>query len=188
MPQIGSFALLLALALAALQRETGKLFAVVAQSNRDLEPWESDLRFWYCALAGKTSCETEVLTLPSSESDPYAGSSPHPETLERRALTLWRLAHHSQDFVLLTARALSRESTGTFAFQRPGKFRWEYLKPYEQLIVGDGEKLWVFDKDLSQVMVKKLDGALGSSPAAFFFCATQASKSGLETTRTAIGM
>jgi transcription-repair coupling factor (superfamily II helicase) len=99
-----------ALALAALQRETGRLFAVVAQSNRDLEPWESDLRFWYCALAGKTSCENEVLTLPSSESDPYAGSSPHPETLERRALTLWRLAHHSQDFVLLTARALSRRT------------------------------------------------------------------------------
>src|SRR5258705_2772265 len=99
-----------ALALAALQRETGKLFAVVAQSNRDLEPWESDLRFWYCALAGKTSCENEVLTLPSSETDPYAGSSPHPETLERRALTLWRLARRSQDFVLLTARALSRRT------------------------------------------------------------------------------
>jgi transcription-repair coupling factor (superfamily II helicase) len=99
-----------ALALAALQRETGKLFAVVAQSNRDLEPWESDLRFWYCALAGKTSCENELLTLPSSESDPYAGSSPHPETLERRALTLWRLARHAQDFVLLTARALSRRT------------------------------------------------------------------------------
>ena len=38
-----------ALALAALQRETGKLFAIVTQSNRDLEPWEADLRFWYCA-------------------------------------------------------------------------------------------------------------------------------------------
>ena len=56
--------------------------------------------------------------------------------------------------------------SGRVAFQRPGKFRWEYLKPYEQLIVGDGEKLWVFDKDLNQVTVKKLDGALGSSPAA----------------------
>jgi transcription-repair coupling factor (superfamily II helicase) len=99
-----------ALALAALQRETGKLFAVVTQSNRDLEPWEGDLRFWYCALAGVKSCENEVLMLPSSESDPYAGSSPHPETLERRALTLWRLARHSQDFVLLTARALSRRT------------------------------------------------------------------------------
>jgi transcription-repair coupling factor (superfamily II helicase) len=99
-----------ALALAALQRETGKLFAIVTQSNRDLEPWEDDLRFWYCALAGKKHCENEVLILPSSESDPYAGSSPHPETLERRALTLWRLARHAQDFVLLTARALARRT------------------------------------------------------------------------------
>jgi transcription-repair coupling factor (superfamily II helicase) len=99
-----------ALALAALQRETRKLFAIVTQSNRDLEPWEADLRFWYCALAGAKNCENEVLVLPSSESDPYAGSSPHPETLERRALTLWRLARHPQDFVLLTARALSRRT------------------------------------------------------------------------------
>jgi len=99
-----------ALALAALQRETGKLFAIVTQSNRDLEPWEADLRFWYCAIAGKKNCENEVLVLPSSESDPYAGSSPHPETLERRALTLWRLSRHRQDLVLLTARALSRRT------------------------------------------------------------------------------
>ncbi|HEY0430487.1 MAG TPA: CarD family transcriptional regulator, partial [Pyrinomonadaceae bacterium] len=99
-----------ALALATLQRETGKHFAVVTQSNRDLEPWEGDLRFWYCALAGQKDCENEVLVLPSSESDPYAGSSPHPDTLERRALTLWRLARHSQDFVLLTTRALARRT------------------------------------------------------------------------------
>ena len=99
-----------ALALAALQRQTGKLFAVVTQSNRDLEPLERDLRFWYCALAGKTDCDNEVLLLPASESDPYAGASPHAETLEQRALTLWRLARHSQDFVLLTARALTRKT------------------------------------------------------------------------------
>ncbi len=59
-----------------------------------------------------------------------------------------------------------RESTGTFAFQRPGKFRWSYEKPFEQLIVGDGENLWVFDRDLNQVIVRKLDVALGSTPAA----------------------
>jgi outer membrane lipoprotein carrier protein len=59
-----------------------------------------------------------------------------------------------------------RESTGTFAFQRPGKFRWAYEKPFEQLIVGDGEKIWVYDRDLNQVIVRKLDIALGSTPAA----------------------
>jgi transcription-repair coupling factor (superfamily II helicase) len=99
-----------ALVLVALQRETRKPFAVVTQANRDLEPWESDLRFWYCALAGKNQCDNEVLVLPASESDPYAGSSPHPDTLERRALALWRLARHSQDFVLLTGRALARRT------------------------------------------------------------------------------
>ena len=60
----------------------------------------------------------------------------------------------------------SRESTGTFSFQRPGKFRWAYETPYEQLIVGDGERLWVYDRDLNQVIVRSLDRALGSSPAA----------------------
>ncbi len=60
----------------------------------------------------------------------------------------------------------TNESSGTFAFQRPGKFRWVYEKPYEQLIVGDGEKLWIYDRDLNQVIVRKLDAALGSSPAA----------------------
>jgi outer membrane lipoprotein carrier protein len=59
-----------------------------------------------------------------------------------------------------------RESSGTFSFQRPGKFRWLYTKPFEQLIVGDGEKVWVYDRDLNQVVVRKLDAALGSTPAA----------------------
>src|SRR5215831_19177391 len=61
---------------------------------------------------------------------------------------------------------LVQESRGTLAFSRPGKFRWVYEKPYAQLIVGDGEKVWVYDKDLNQVTVKKLDKALGSTPAA----------------------
>ena len=59
-----------------------------------------------------------------------------------------------------------QQATGTMQFVRPGKFRWEYDKPYEQTIVGDGAKLWIYDKDLNQVTVRKLDAALGSSPAA----------------------
>ncbi len=59
-----------------------------------------------------------------------------------------------------------QQATGTMQFARPGKFRWEYEKPYEQLIVGDGSRLWVYDKDLNQVSVRKLDKALGESPAA----------------------
>jgi outer membrane lipoprotein carrier protein len=56
-------------------------------------------------------------------------------------------------------------SSGTFAFARPGKFRWSYDKPYAQLLVGDGDKLWIYDRDLNQVIVKKLDRALGATPA-----------------------
>jgi len=56
-------------------------------------------------------------------------------------------------------------SSGTFAFARPGKFRWSYDKPYAQLLVGDGEKLWIYDRDLNQVIIKKLDRALGATPA-----------------------
>ncbi len=61
---------------------------------------------------------------------------------------------------------ITQRASGTVQFQRPGKFRWTYSKPYEQLIVGDGEKLWIYDKDLNQVTERKLDKALGSSPAA----------------------
>src|SRR2546425_6941516 len=99
-----------ALALAALQRETGKQFAVVVPAQRDLESWERDLSFWYCALHGITECDQAIAVLPASESDPYAGASPHAETLERRALALWRLARRQQDFVLLTSRALARRT------------------------------------------------------------------------------
>ena len=59
-----------------------------------------------------------------------------------------------------------QSASGIMQFQRPGKFRWTYQKPYEQIIVGDGVKFWLYDKDLNQVTVKKLDAALGSSPAA----------------------
>ena len=59
-----------------------------------------------------------------------------------------------------------QQATGTMQFSRPGKFRWEYQKPYEQTIVGDGSRLWIYDKDLNQVTVRKLDAALGASPAA----------------------
>ena len=59
-----------------------------------------------------------------------------------------------------------RESTGTFAFQRPGKFRWTYEKPHKQLLVGDGSKLWIHDPDLNQVTVKRIDQAISSTPAA----------------------
>ena len=64
------------------------------------------------------------------------------------------------------AGRVPQESSGTFAFARPGKFRWSYEKPHAQIIVGDGAKLWIYDPDLNQVVVRKLDQALGATPAA----------------------
>ena len=59
-----------------------------------------------------------------------------------------------------------QQSRGTLAFQRPGKFRWTYVKPYAQLIVGDGTRVWIYDEDLQQVTVKRVDQELTSTPAA----------------------
>ncbi|HUL41324.1 MAG TPA: outer membrane lipoprotein chaperone LolA [Burkholderiales bacterium] len=74
-------------------------------------------------------------------------------------------AQFNQELLDKNGRSVQK-SNGTMEFSRPGKFRWSYQKPYAQLIVGDGEKLWVYDPELNQVTVKKLDQALGQSPAA----------------------
>ena len=63
-------------------------------------------------------------------------------------------------------RRLSQESKGSFVFNRPGKFRWVYDKPVDQVIVGDGDRVWIYDRGLAQVTVRKLARALGSTPAA----------------------
>ena len=70
-----------------------------------------------------------------------------------------------------------QQSTGSMQFSRPGKFRWEYDKPYEQTIVGDGSKVWVYDKDLNQVTERRFDRALGSSPAALLAGSNEIDKS-----------
>jgi outer membrane lipoprotein carrier protein len=55
---------------------------------------------------------------------------------------------------------------GEFLLSRPGKFRWSVDKPYRQLLVGDGQKVWIFDEDLNQVIVRRVGDALGATPAA----------------------
>jgi outer membrane lipoprotein carrier protein len=56
-------------------------------------------------------------------------------------------------------------SYGVFYLQRPGKFRWDYQKPFQQQIVSNSGKVWFYDTDLEQVTIKKLDESLGSTPA-----------------------
>jgi chaperone LolA len=76
------------------------------------------------------------------------------------------------EFVQRVARgagAAVQESGGRFVFQRPGRFRWSYERPYEQLIVADGQRLTIFDRDLNQATVRKLQTSLPSSPASILF-------------------
>ena len=59
-----------------------------------------------------------------------------------------------------------RSSSGSFEFARPNRFRFAYAKPFEQVIVADGLKVWIFDADLNQVSVRAFNSALGATPAA----------------------
>lgn len=81
------------------------------------------------------------------------------------AQTTTARAHFAQVVLDRNMKMLQR-ATGTMQFSRPGRFRWEYDRPYEQVIVSDGSKVWLYDKDLNQVTVRRFDRALGSSPAA----------------------
>ena len=62
--------------------------------------------------------------------------------------------------------AKKKSSSGSFEFARPNRFRFAYAKPFEQLIVADGRKVWIYDADLNQVSARKLSNALGATPAA----------------------
>ena len=70
---------------------------------------------------------------------------------------------------------LVQDSKGSFAFLRPGRFRWTYLKP-PQVIVGDGERVWIHDADLNQVTVRRVARVLGSTPAALLAGASDIDK------------
>lgn len=92
----------------------------------------------------------------------------HADVVTDFQTTLTGLRNMQGDFTqTVTAKSGKIQvSTGDFAILRPGKFRWHYIKPFEQLIVGDGKEIWLFDTDLNQVTVKAMDKAMDASPAA----------------------
>ena len=69
-----------------------------------------------------------------------------------------------------------RQASGSFSLARPGKFRWSYDKPYAQLLVGDGQKVWIYDRDLNQVTIRPFDKTLSSTPAALLSGSTDFEK------------
>ncbi|MGD9564214.1 MAG: transcription-repair coupling factor [Pyrinomonadaceae bacterium] len=89
--------------LARLRAETGKKLAIVVENNADLDAWACDLEFFQEYLGEQ---DPQVISIPSFEAGPYSGVSPHAETQERRALSLWQIARGAGDTVLLSARSM----------------------------------------------------------------------------------
>jgi len=75
----------------------------------------------------------------------------------------------SQIRLTSAGQAEGATQSGTFSFERPGKFKWNVLKPYEQLTLSDGKQLYQYDPDLAQVIVRSVDESVGTSPAAILF-------------------
>ena len=90
--------------LAKVHQITKRTFAIVTQTNEDLESWDCDLDFWLEQLDGQEA--NPIVTVPSFETNVYSGISPHAETQERRALALWQLIRSEPAFTVMSARAL----------------------------------------------------------------------------------
>jgi transcription-repair coupling factor (superfamily II helicase) len=94
-----------------VQKETGKTFVIVTDLNRDLERWQRDIDFFQTHTQNKENVmlfplHAPLYSLPSFEADVYSGVSPHAETQEERALTLWNLTREKPNFLILSARSL----------------------------------------------------------------------------------
>ncbi len=111
-----------------------------------------------------------LLGLPAVASDIPAG------TTEQAEAGLKRLRHFLEDVQSLRAafrqevidrdQNLVESASGRVALKRPGRFRWDYVAPYERLIVADSVRVWLYESDLEQVTIRRLDAGLGETPAA----------------------
>ncbi len=106
-----------------------------------------------------------------------------PTSLERFFNDVHTYTAHFQQVVLDENHKTLQESSGTLSIERPGKFRWDYDTPYQQQIVGDGKKVWIYDVELQQVTVRRMTGALGNTPALLL-----AGKAGLKPNFTIINL
>lgn len=97
-----------AFVLSHLQKQTGREFVVITATNAESDAIINDIRFWRQANADAAVKipDPEIYSLPAFETDPYSGVSPHAETLERRALALWRMSQKMPSFLALSAKSL----------------------------------------------------------------------------------
>jgi outer membrane lipoprotein carrier protein len=120
------------------------------------------------ALAAHATGADTPAIIVAQAADESAAPAPDPATAEALEQFLARSDALTADFRQLLLRedgTTAEESSGRFYVSRPGRFRWEYVEPSEQLVVSDGERLWMFDADLEQVTVRNVDDGLAGTPA-----------------------
>ncbi len=106
----------------------------------------------YCAILWLLLGAGNIFASPTTEVDKY----------------LTGLASWSADFKQTIDDGhgkIIREAAGRLYLQRPGKFRWDYTEPSEQLVLADGKHIWFYDKDLAQANVRDMDATLANTPA-----------------------
>jgi len=102
-----------------------------------------------------------ALSLPVSESQAATAV----DYLQRFFDEITTFGANFDQVVLDEDLQIVEETNGQMWITRPGKFRWDYAKPAEQRIIGDGERIWIYDKDLEQVTVRGQDATVGRTPA-----------------------
>lgn len=117
------------------------------------------------ALPGFASAQAQADVRAQPQTEVRSGA---PDPLRRFLSDTSSASGRFTQQVLRDGRVVE-SSSGRFAFERPGRFRWEVAEPFEQLLVADGERLYFYDKDLNQVTVRRLRDALASTPAAILF-------------------
>lgn len=117
------------------------------------------MRVWWMALAGAAAVGLSSVSFAAATDD------------LGRFLKTVTSAQGSFEQKVFTREGENKDAAGSgdFAFLRPGKFRWHYDAPFEELIVTDGKTLWLYDKELAQVTEKALTGAIPASPASLLF-------------------
>ncbi|MFT4058731.1 MAG: outer membrane lipoprotein chaperone LolA [Legionella sp.] len=88
------------------------------------------------------------------------------QVLQTKLNSIHSMTATFKQVVKAKSRVVSR-SSGTMALERPGRFRWQTKEPMPQLMIADGQRIWVYDKDLEQVTVKKQEKGLGGTAALF---------------------
>ena len=114
----------------------------------------------------------QAQSLPQNTSQTTSQNTPQLTAREQLRNFVAQVQSASGDFSQYTVGPQGQTrpaQTGKFLFMRPGRFKWDVLRPYAQQIVSDGKALYQYDPDLNQVTVRKVDQALGSSPAAILF-------------------